>query len=81
MEEGAYKISTPRQRFSRRKPPSQKLPSLAWALMHVAAVVCFLPGFSVRRHYTCLVLLCVCWHLGATKIDEVTLMRPTHGNL
>ena len=81
MEEGAYQNSTPRQRFSRRKPTSQKLLSLAWVLMHVAAVVCFLPCLSVRRHYTCLVLLGVCWHRSATKIDDVTLMRPIRGNL
>ena len=81
MEEGAYQNSTPRQRFSRRKPPSQKLLFIAWVLMHVAAVVCFLPCLSVHRRFRCLVLLCVCWHLGATKIDEVTLMRPIHGNL
>ena len=50
MEEGVYQNSTPRQRFSRRKPPSQKLLSLAWVLMCVAAVVCFLPCLSARIH-------------------------------
>ena len=41
---------------------------------------CLFPSLLVCSH-TCLVILCVCWHLGATKIDEVTLMRPIHGNL
>ena len=37
MEEGVYQNSTPRQRFSGRQPPSQKLLFLTWVLMHVAA--------------------------------------------
>ena len=37
MEEGVYQKSTPRQRSSGRKPPSQKLLVLIWVLMHVAA--------------------------------------------
>ena len=76
MEEGAYQNSTPRQRFSRRKPPSQKLLSLAWVLMCVAAVVCFLPLLAYMPCHTLCLLAPGCHKNWWSHIDASHSRQP-----